>query len=101
MRHLCWSGDNVEQMVYPVTEIDVCPTAFLEHDVRTGCAAIAKGMTGAVVRSTVCFCFGDDTGCQLSVEMSNQHFSQQVPGDLNNIRPKVKIEGQSCAYTNV
>lgn len=60
-------GDDIEQGMNPVTEINVGNTAWLEHDFGSPRPPIGKGMRSAVDRTGVSLRLDDDSASAYAV----------------------------------
>jgi flagellar basal body-associated protein FliL len=47
-------------------------------------------MRSPVRNALICFRFNDDPGSELTVEPGENHFTDEITGDLNNILTRVK-----------
>lgn len=92
--HAFGRGDDIEQVVNAVAQINIGAAAFREHDLRARRAAVAEGVAGAVVGRAVGFGLGNAARRAEAVKLGDEHFAQQVTGDLHDIGAEKKFSRQ-------
>lgn len=61
-------GDDIEQVVHAVAEIDVGDAAALKHHFGALCAPSAKGVAGPIGDAGVGFGFDDDPAGEVAID---------------------------------
>ncbi len=79
-------GNDIEQLMDAVAEINVSMSAGAKHDLGALRESVLVGMTGAVVLVGVGFGLANDAGRELPLPRCPKPLSDQVLGDLDNIR---------------
>jgi len=69
-------GNNVEEVVDSVAEIDISHASFGKHDFGAFGSAVQMCVTGFVGRSTIGFGFGNDACCLDAVKVGTECFAE-------------------------
>lgn len=85
MRQSFRSGDDIEQVMDPVVEVNIRVTSRQEHGLRSSGSPEIKGVAGFVFGRLVGFRFGDHGGGLLSIHYRPDHFPDQLPGQADDI----------------
>ena len=76
MCHTRRSGDDIEQMMDAVTQINVSTATRIKHHLCPPGKPVGMGMTGFIVGRTVGFGFYDFAHRKLAIEVGDQVFAQ-------------------------
>ena len=85
-------GDNIEQMVDAITQVNVCRSATCIQGLGSIRSSSPIGVTGFVTNAGIGFRFGDDGLCHLAIYFRAEDLAQQFPTDLDNVFTKVEVE---------
>ena len=89
-------GYHVEQVVDPVTEIDIGVPAWPIHGFIAGCAPAAIRMRCPVLHARVCFSFRDHARGMCSTDPCMQHFAKQPAGQVYHIMMQIESSLKLC-----
>ena len=90
MRHVRRCSHDVEQMMYPVTQINVGNTAFAEHRFGPARPPPAVSVTRAVADARVSLGLLDDNLGRAAVDRRAKDLAQKLTRDGDDIVPPVK-----------
>ncbi len=95
---VAWAGDDVEEVVDAVAEVDVGVAAGEVHGFGAFCAAVAVGVGGFVVDAGVGFGFCDDAGGECAVDAGGEDFAEELAGEGGGVCGLVEGVGEDVVH---
>jgi hypothetical protein len=83
-------GHDIEQMMNPITEIDIGGTRLSEHDLRPPRPPAAIGMRSSIHDAIIRFRLDDPAGSPLAIELRDDNLAQQFTRDLRHVFPPIE-----------
>ena len=91
MRGIFRSGNDIEHVMYSITNVHVNHSACAVHDVVSCGPPVIEGVGTYIIRTAISFRFNNNSAGNFTLCVNKQVFTKQLARDSNHVIPLIKF----------